>query len=290
YRDGFHARNLSEERKCEAIELNVLQSIEDVTERVNAAVKPDMPPAQAFAARRAVMAEIEKESLDRAGLRSDVGTLYQGGQYHLYRFKKYTDVRLVFAPEQQIAFFGGDPDNFEYPRFDLDICLFRVYEDGKPAKIEHYLKWSKAGAQDNELVFVSGHPGRTDRQNTFAELEYLRDVGFPYLMQRLNRLEVLLASYSARSEENARKAKEFLFGVQNSRKARVGGLQALLDPDLLNRKKAAEQKLQEAVARDEKLSGARGAWERIAAAEKVRAKHMRMFTLLEGGAAFNSDL
>jgi hypothetical protein len=289
YRDGFHAKGLDQEHKCEAMELNVLQSIEDVTDRVNAAVKPDMSPAQAFAARRAVMADIEKESLDKTGLRSDVVPLYQGGQYHLYRFKKYTDVRLVFAPEQQIAFYGGDPDNFEYPRYDLDVCLFRAYEDGKPAKIDNYLKWSKAGAKDNELVFVSGHPGRTDRQITLAELEYQRDVGFPFLMQRLNRLEVMLQAYSARSEENARKAKELLFGVQNSRKARVGGLQALLDPDLLNKKKAAEQKLRDAVEKDEKLAGARGAWDKIAQAEKVRAKNALMMALLEGGAAFPSE-
>ena len=118
---------------------------------------------------------IEKESLDKTGLRSDVVTLYHGGLYHLYRYKKYTDVRLVFAPEQDIAFFGGDPDNFEYPRYDLDICFFRVYEDGKPAKIEHYLKWSPTGAKDGELVFVSGHPGRTDRLDTMAHLEFLRD-------------------------------------------------------------------------------------------------------------------
>ena len=139
-----------------------------------------MKPAEAFAARRAVMAEIEKESLEeKTGLRSDVVTLYQGGVYHLYRYKKYTDVRLVFAPEQQIAFFGGDPDNFEYPRFDLDICFFRVYEDGKPVQPKHYLKWSKAGAKDDELVFVSGHPGRTDRLNTVASLlgEHQADVG-----------------------------------------------------------------------------------------------------------------
>ncbi len=185
------------------------------------------------------MAEIEKESLDKTGLRSDVVTLYQGGQYHLYRFKKYTDVRLVFAPEQQIAFYGGDPDNFEYPRYDLDVCFFRVYENGKPARIEHYLKWSKAGAKKDELVFVSGHPGRTDRLATLAELDYLRDTGFPFLLQRLNRWEVLLLAFSGRSEENARQAKELLFGVQNSRKARVGGLAGLLDPQLMARKKAA---------------------------------------------------
>src|SRR5579884_3340926 len=212
-RDGFHARTRAEERKCTDLELNVLMSIEDVTERVQAAVKPGMTPEQAFAARRAVMAEIEKESLDRTGLRSDVITLYQGGAYHLYRFKKYTDVRLVFAPEQQIAFFGGDPDNFEYPRYDLDVCFFRVYENDKPAKIEHYLKWSKDGAKKDELVFVSGHPGKTDRLATLAELEYLRDHGFPYLLQRLYRWEVLLSVFSGRSEENAREAKEFLFSV-----------------------------------------------------------------------------
>src|SRR5207248_11104308 len=129
---------------------------------VNAAVKPDMAPDEAFKARRGVIATIEKESLAKTGLRSDVVTLYQGGQYHLYRLKKYTDVRLVFAPEQQIAFYGGDPDNFEYQRYDLDCCFFRVYEDDKPAKIDHYLTWSKHGAADGELVFVSGHPGHTD--------------------------------------------------------------------------------------------------------------------------------
>ena len=141
-RDGFYAATREEELKCHDLELNVLMSIEDVTDRVNAAVKEGMPPAEAFAARRAVMAEIEKESLDATGLRSDVVTLFQGGKYHLYRFKKYTDVRLVWAPEQAIAFFGGDPDNFEYPRYCLDVCFFRAYEDGKPAQTEHFLKWS----------------------------------------------------------------------------------------------------------------------------------------------------
>ncbi len=117
------------------------------------------------------MAEIEKEATDKNGLRNDVVTLYQGGQYHLYTYKKYTDVRLVFAPEFDIAFFGGDPDNFEYPRYDLDVCFFRAYEDGKPAKIDHYLKWSAGGSKDGDLVFVAGHPGRTDRLNTSASLE-----------------------------------------------------------------------------------------------------------------------
>src|SRR5262249_19178995 len=138
---GFHAKSRKDEVKCHDLELNVLMSTEDVTDRVKAAVKPGMDLADAEKARRAVMNTIEKESLEKTGLRSDVVTLYQGAQYHLYRSKKYTDVRLVFAPEVAIAFFGGDPDNFEWPRYDLDICLFRVYENDQPAKVEHYLKW-----------------------------------------------------------------------------------------------------------------------------------------------------
>jgi hypothetical protein len=290
YRDGFHARTPAEEKRCHDLELNVLMSIEDVTDRVKAAVKPDMTPDQAFAARRAVMSEIEKESFEKTKLRSDVVTLYQGGQYHLYRYKKYTDVRLVFAPEQQIAFFGGDPDNFEYPRFDLDVCFFRVYEDGKPAKIQHYLKWSKAGASDGELVFVSGHPGRTNRLATMAELNYLRHRGYPYQLQRLYRWEVLLHAFSQRSEENARRAKELYFGVQNSRKARDGGLAGLLDPAIIKKKREAEKKLKDAVTQDPKLKDAADAWDRIAKAEKLRAEKIRDYTLLEAGMAFHSKL
>jgi hypothetical protein len=289
-KDGFHARTRADEAKALDLELNVLMNIEDVTERVKAAIKPGMSPEDAFKARRAVTADIEHESLKKTGLRSNVITLYQGGQYHLYRFQRYTDVRLVFAPEQQIAFYGGDPDNFEYPRYDLDICLFRVYEDDKPLRPEHYLKWSKAGAADNELVFVSGHPGRTDRLNTVAELEYLRDKGFPYLMQRLYRWEVMLSVYSGRSEENARKAKDLFFGVQNSRKAREGGLAGLQDPAILAKKAAAEKKLRAAVARKSDLKEAAGAWDRIAEVQKIRAENIRDYTLLEAGSAFNSTL
>ncbi len=289
-RDGFYARSQAEEKRCLDLELNVLVSIEDVTTRVNAAVKPEMAVEQAFLARRAVMAEVEKESFDKTALRSDVVTLYQGGQYHLYRFKKYTDVRLVFAPEQQIAFYGGDPDNFEYPRFDLDICLFRVYEDDKPAKLQHYLKWSEAGVSENELVFVSGHPGRTSRLFTVAELEYVRDQRLPYALERLHGLEVLLASYSARSDENARRAKEDLFGVQNSRKAYIGELAGVLDPKLMEQKQAAEKKLRDAVAARPELKDAVGAWDRIAEAQKIIAENARRYNLLEVGHGFYSDL
>lgn len=287
-RDGFLARTPAEELKCVALELNVLQAIEDVTDQVNAVVKPEMSAAEAFAARRKVIAEIEQAAEKRTQLRCNVITLYQGGQYHLYQFKRYTDVRLVFAPEQQAAFFGGDPDNFEYPRYCLDVAFFRVYENDQPIKVEHYLKWSRAGAKEGELVFVSGHPGRTNRQNTLAELEYLRDFGYPFLLQRLYRREVALNAWSQRSEENARRAKDDLFGVQNSRKARDGGLEGLLNPELMARKIAEERRLREAVARDTRLAEAAGAWDRIAKAEAKRREIAKEFLLLEAGAALDS--
>ncbi|HZR19484.1 MAG TPA: S46 family peptidase [Verrucomicrobiae bacterium] len=289
-RDGFYARTPAEERRCLDLELNVLMSIEDVTARVNAAIKPAMTAEESFRARRAVTAQIEKESLDKTGLRSDVVTLYQGGQYHLYRFKKYTDVRLVFAPEQQTAFYGGDPDNFEYPRYDLDICLFRVYENGSPAKLDHYLKWSEAGVSNNELVFVSGHPGRTSRLFTLSELEYVRDQRLPYALDRLRDLEVLLLSYSARSLESARRAKEDLFGVQNSRKALNGELAGILDPSLMQQKQAAEKKLRETVAARPELKDAAGAWDKITEAQKVIAENALRYNLLELGQGFHCDL
>ena len=290
YRDGFYARTRDKESKCEAMELNVLDSIEDVTARVNDAVKEGLSSDESFKARRAAMNGIENDENKKTGLRCNVVTLYQGGAYHLYRFKRYTDVRLVFAPEQQIAFYGGDPDNFEYPRYDLDVAFFRVYEDDKPAKIKHFLSWSKNGCANGELVFVSGHPGRTNRLATMAELDYTRDIGFPFLMQRLYRLEVLLTAFSARSEENARQAKELLFSIQNSRKARVGGLGGLLDPALMARKAEEEKRLKAAAAADPKLKDAIGAWDKIEKAHKVRAEILRRYTLLEGGSGMMSDL
>ena len=190
-RDGFYAKTQADEIKSTDLELNVLMSIEDVTPRVTSALKPGMTSDQASGARNAAIAAIEKESKDKTGLRSDVVTLYQGGAYHLYRYKRYDDVRLVFAPEQQMAFFGGDPDNFEYPRYDLDICLFRVYENGQPAKIEHFLKFNSNGPNDGELIFVSGSPGKTDRQLTLAEMTDMRDRYLPYVLNMFYRREVL---------------------------------------------------------------------------------------------------
>jgi len=289
---GFYAKTPEEEVRCLDLELNVLQSIEDVTGTINAAVTPGMSGAEANQARRAAMNNVEKESLDATGLRSDVVTLYHGGLYHLYRFKKYTDVRLVFAPEKAIAFFGGDPDNFEFPRYDLDICFFRVYEDGKPARIEHYLKWSPTGAAEGDLVFVSGHPGRTDRLDTMAHIQFLRDKTFPNAMRKLFRREVILSAYSAASRENARRAQDDLFGIQNSRKARMGMLAGLQDPAILARKQAEEDKLRKAVEENAaKLKEPIGdPWSEVAKALETWDGIYCDQDLLENAAAFNSKL
>ena len=291
-RDGFYAKTQAEEKPCLDLELNVLVSIEDVTTRVNEAVKPDVSAADALLARRSVIAGIEKESKDKTGLRSDVVTLYQGGAYHLYRFKRYTDVRLVFAPEQQIAFYGGDPDNFEYPRFDLDICIFRAYENGQPAHPEQYLKWSANGTVEHELTFVSGHPGSTSRQFTLDELSAVRDFFVPRSLARLYRLETLLTGYSSRSAENARRAREELFGVQNSRKANDGRLGGLLDPDLIARYSAREAALRSRIGAAY-MPDAESAYATVADAERAIIAITPQFSYLEGGRgplAFNSDL
>lgn len=288
--DGFYARSLDEELKCVDLELNVLKSIEDVTGKVMAAVKPGMSSADAEKARRAVMNTIEEESQKATGLRSDVVTLYRGGQYHLYRYKKYTDVRLVFAPEQDIAFFGGDPDNFEFPRYDLDVCFFRVYENDKPARIEHYLKWSAAGAKDGELTFVAGNPGRTDRENTVAHLEYLRDRTFPRALNVLRRREVLLDNFSERSLENTRRAKDELFGIKNSRKARLGGIAGLQDPDIMQRKREAEQSFRKAVAGKPQLADAAKSWDEIQGTLTRLERIYLSYQLYETGWGFNTEL
>ncbi|HXG57791.1 MAG TPA: S46 family peptidase [Thermoanaerobaculia bacterium] len=291
-KSGFHAKSRSDEVKCVDLELNVLMSIEDVTARVQGAVQPGMNAGEAQRARRAVINTIEKESLDRTGLRSDVVTLYQGAEYHLYRYKKYTDVRLVFAPEVSIAFFGGDPDNFEYPRYDLDVTFFRAYENGKPARIEHFLKWSAAGAKEGDLVFVTGHPGRTNRLNTVTHLEYFRDMLYPANLERFRRKEVLLQTYSERSRENERRAHDDLFSYKNSRKAFVGRLAGLQDPAVMAIKRADEKRLRDAVMADEAMRARYGdAWETVDAAINESASTLReRMALSLSGRLFNTAL
>src|SRR5213593_2864814 len=280
-KNGFYAKTNAEEIKCADLELNVLVSTEDVTARVNVAVKAGMSPDEATKARGNAIAEIEKESKEKTGLRSDVITLYQGGAYHLYRYKRYDDVRIVFAPEQQMAFYGGDPDNFEYPRFDLDICIFRVYENGQPAKIENFLKWNSRGPSNGELTFVSGSPGKTDRQLSLDELADMRDRFLPYLLRIFNRREVLEMAYSERSFENARKARDDLFGDQNNRKRYDGYLAGLLDPQIWSLLQGREQKLRAAVASDPKLRSTTEAYDRIKNAQSEIAKSAPLYNYLE---------
>ena len=289
--DGFYARSLDEELKCENVELNVLASIEDVTGRIEAAVAHLSNPAQAAERRRAEMNTIEKESFEKTGLKSEVVGLYYGGLYHLYRYKVYTDVRLVFSPEESVAAFGGDPDNFEYPRYSLDVCFFRAYEDGKPAKTPHYLKWNTAGSSENELVFMAGHPARTQRQKTVGHLEYLRDVTMPASLDQCRRLEVALLAYSERSAENRRRASAAVRGAQNSRKARLGMLAGLQDPAVLKIKQAEEESLRRAAAADPKLAAQIDAAlktidQTLQTYEKIRSE----YEMLEAAQAFHSGL
>jgi len=290
-RDGFLARSRRQELRCPDLELNVLQEIVDVTREVNQAIAPNLTDAQAAAARRAVIARLEKESTERTGLRSDVVTLYQGGLYHLYRYKKYTDVRLVFAPEEQIASFGGDVDNFEYPRQSLDVAFFRVYDKDKPLRVEHYFPWSSQGPAEGELVFVTGHPGTTNRQDTLAMLRHRRDHTLPYTLARLRYLEAQYLQFAARGPDEQRMASRELHRVANARKAFSGQYQGLLDPALLSEKEKAENAFRKKVAANQDLQRKTGeAWKRIAAAHQSLAGFERLYYLLERGDGFDSEL
>ncbi len=240
--NGFYAATREAELPCADLELLALQEIRDKTAEVLAAGE-GKPAAEANAARRKLIAEIEQAASDETGLDCQMVTLFQGGQYHLYCYKRYTDVRLVFAPEQQAAFFGGDADNFEYPRFNLDVTFLRIYEDGKPLKAEHHLRWSK-GSKEGDLALVFGHPGRTSRLNTVEHLEFVRDHATPLRLQSLWMREVQLQEFAGRSAENARIAKDDAFGVANGRKAMTGRLAGLQDPAVMAAKAAAQAKLQ----------------------------------------------
>jgi len=288
---GFVARTRAEEIKAPNLELNVLISIEDVTSRVNGAVKANSTDAEAFAARRAEIAAIEGESLKATGLRSDVVTLYQGGQYNLYRYKKYTDVRLVFVPEFQAAFFGGDPDNFNFPRYNIDMSLVRVYENDQPVHPESYFKFSTAGAKEGSLVFVTGNPGSTSRLDTVAHLEELRDTSIPIILRLLERRETMLKKYMALGEEQTRQGQNELNSVQNALKVYRGQIQGLKDNALLARKKKDEDALRKSIAANperQKLYG--DAWDAIAKAHQTYPTYIRERRIFEQAGGFNSTL
>jgi hypothetical protein len=275
-RDGFYAATPEAEMKSPDLEVNVLQSMENVTPRVAATLRGAKTPEEEFAKRKAAIADIERESLQKTGLRSDVVTLYQGGEYWLYRYKKYTDVRLVFAPEEQAAFFGGDPDNFTYPRHDIDMALFRVYDNGKPLDTKDYLKWNPQGAKDEELVFVAGHPGSTSRLDTLAQLEVERAITTPSLLKLLKHRIAVLKKYSALGAEQAREAGSDIFGMENGLKAYEGRLKGLLDKNVWETKRRQEEEFRAAVMADPQRNAAYGgAWEQIAQAEKKAATRIR---------------
>ena len=278
-RDGFYATTPEQEMKSQDLEVNVLVSYEDVTDRVNTATKGAKNTEEEFAKRKAVIAEIEKESTEKTGFRSDVVTLYQGGEYWLYRYKKYTDVRLVFAPEQQAAFFGGDPDNFTYPRYNLDMALYRVYENGKPIESRDYLKWNPEGAGDGDLVFVSGHPGSTQRLATYASLLFDRDSVTPIIIQVLRRRIATLREYSGRGPEQARQAASQIFGLENSLKVYVGRLEGLQDKNLMEKKRREEEEFRAKVEANPEWKKEFGnAWDGVAEAiEKAKPRIKEQF-------------
>jgi hypothetical protein len=267
--NGFYAATPDQEMKSPDLEINVLVGMQDVTARVQGAAKGIADDAKALRAREAEIAAITKESKDKTGLRSDIVSFYSGGEYWLYQYKAYTDVRLVFAPEQQAAFFGGDPDNFTYPRYDLDMALFRVYDNGKPLHTDNYLKWSAKGAAPGELIFISGNPGSTSRQDTMAELLVERDVVEPAITVYLKRRIAAAQAYAAKGPEQARQVGSTIFGLQNSLKVYVGRAEALADKNLIAKKQAEEDDFRKKVAANPEWEKEYGsAWGAIAKAEE----------------------
>jgi Peptidase S46 len=277
---GFFARTTAEEVKCPQVEVNQLVEITDVTRSVTEATA-QKSGAEFFKARRARTAELEKACQTSNGLRCEVVSLYRGGRYDLYKYRRYQDVRLVFAPEFATAFFGGDPDNFTFPRYDLDVAFLRVYEkaagaeDARPARVKDFFAWSPAGAKEGELTFVSGHPGATSRQLTVAQLEDLRDDVLPERLLSLAELRGLVTEYQRRGAEQARHSDDLLFRVENSFKGLLGRLEALKDRAFFASKVKAEADFKAALARDPSLAARTlPAFEAVAQAT-ARARQLR---------------
>jgi hypothetical protein len=265
---GFAARSIADEKKCTGLWADQLLSIEDVTERIRRAVTAT-GTARQVEQRNAELTRIEQECAQRTALLCQVVTYYQGGMYSLYRYKHFTDVRLVMAPEGEIAFYGGDPDNFTYPRYDLDLTLLRVYENGQPLRPTDYLRWSAAGASEDELVFVVGNPGSTGRMLTMAQMEYLRDVDYPARLAGYDRLLRTYRALSARSSQAAREHENIIFSLENSKKAVTGYRRGLLDTAIMAKKGAFESDFKARLTRDPRLRAQYGgAWAEIERAER----------------------
>ncbi len=253
-KNGFYARTQAEELKTPDMEINVLVSLEDVTDKVQSSVKTGASDKEAAEQRKVVIAGIEKESTEKTGLKSNVISFYNGGEYRLYRFKVYNDVRVVFAPEEQIAAFGGDYDNFTFPRHDLDITFLRVYENGQPAKTPNYLKWSETGATDGEFVIASGNPGSTARLLTVAQLKYQRDIGNPLQKKVWSVNRDALEKYGKLGEEQHRQASGGIRSLNNSLKRLTGQQDGLLNPRMFAKKEAEEKDLKEKLAKIPELN------------------------------------
>jgi V8-like Glu-specific endopeptidase len=293
--NGYIAARLEDELKCQGARASVLTSTENITDRVVKAIG-DVEPAEATAVRNKVLTTLEadcEQASKQAGtpLSCESVTLYQGGQYWLYKYKRYDDVRLAFAPENAIGAFGGDPDNFQFPRWCLDMSLLRVYENGKPAATPDHLAFEWGGAKEGEPVFVAGHPGTTQRLLTVAQLKTQRDVLLPFWLLRFSELRGRMIQYSKTSPEAERTAKDYLSSVENAIKVRRMQLASLLDDRMMEQHAAAERKLRDAVnANATATTTAGSAWDDIARAEQRYREILIPYTWLEGGAAFNSDL
>jgi hypothetical protein len=290
YKTGFYAKTQADEAKCPDLELNVLTAMQDVTDRVGEGVTGAMSLAEAGSRERANMSRLELACQTAADVRCQVVTLYSGAVYQLYRYKKYTDVRLVFAPEFDVAFFGGDHDNFEFPRYDLDVAFFRVYEHGEPARLQDYLRWSTTGLRAGDLVFVSGHPGSTDRLATMAQLDILRDVSLPFALDVGRRRDALLDAWGKRSPENMRRAQETIFGIENNLKRNAVYLSSLSDAPLVAKKRSEEDGLRRTWDQRHAAGVATNPWEDIGRATQVEREIFTPLQMLERRAALPGDL
>src|SRR5215471_17329370 len=287
---GFSAAAAAEEQKCAEQEANVLAEITDVTAKLAAKTK-GLSDKAAFDARKAETARIEKECATSDSVRCEVVSLYGGGVYDLYKYRRYQDVRLVFAPEYATAFFGGDPDNFMFPRYNLDTAFLRVYENGQPLKTADYFPVSRTGAKEGDLTFVSGHPGGTDRQHTIDMLEAQRDFSRPGLLFYLSEYRGMLAEFQTRGEEQRRISQDELTLTENSLKALKGEFQALVEKSFFDKKRAAEHAFQERVAADAKLKAEyAGLWTEIAAIDRKYRQLYWPHVLLESNLGFQSEL
>ncbi len=287
---GFWARTAAEEVKCPTLEVNQLVALSDVTARVKGATQ-GLSGSQFYEAQKGAMAQIEKECATGEDVRCDVVTLYHGGRYDLYKYRRFQDVRLVFAPEFAIAFFGGDPDNFNFPRYDLDVSFLRVYLGGKPARLDQYLPLSRKGPSAGELVFVAGNPGGTSRLTPLSQLEEARRTELPDRLFYLSELRGILEQFQTESAERKRISTDLLFSVENSSKALEGRREALEDPLFWAQLAQREQALRKAVDADPELKKASGnAWDTYAKAlERFRPMRDR-YRMLETGRGFVSEL